>query len=175
MKYRVLLLAALLFILASSLIAQEENDTSNNQYDYRHAVGANIGETTGKGLVYRYSFDKFSAQVGFLPVITDFNTDSDVSGSLSFYYRIKEYKNINLKLYQGTEYQYTRGYEYSDIGYYPPVGHLKTHHYINTSLGFGIDILLGNRASINLLLGYTAIENFAQLKVKGEAGVFFHF
>lgn len=34
---------------------------------------------------------------------------------------------------------------------------------------------MGKHLSLNLMLGYAAMDNFTSLKVKGESGLFFHF
>jgi hypothetical protein len=168
----------LAILLVIAVQAQDENEAELNPYDYKHAVGANLGETTGVGLAYRYSFDRFSAQLAFWPVVEDIETNVNLRASLSFYYRLREYEHVNLLLYQGNEYQYRKHYMYScPFGfvcpqYVPVVGEI---HEYSTSLGFGVEFLMGKHLSLNIMLGYAAMDNFTSLKLKGESGLFFHF
>ncbi|MFO7879013.1 MAG: hypothetical protein ACQES0_04105 [Bacteroidota bacterium] len=164
-------------MLALTLHAQENPADEGKPYDFKHAVGANLGETTGVGLAYRYSFDRFSAQLAFWPVVEHFEYDVNLRASLSFYYRLREYEHVNLLLYQGNEYQYRKRYSYCSPGdFICPLYVLASEQSLySTSLGFGFEFLMGKHLSLNLMLGYAAMDNFTSLKVKGESGLFFHF
>ncbi|MFP4664544.1 MAG: hypothetical protein ACLFM1_08955 [Bacteroidales bacterium] len=170
---------AMAILLSLTGLAQENRDTSPKPYDFKHAIGVNLGETTGKGLAYRFSHEKFSAQLAFWPVVEDFDYDAEIFTSLSFYYRLREYEHGNLLLYQGNEYQYSKQFTWGCppgmFCLHQPNNGIEEKHLYSTSLGFGFELLLGKRGSINLLMGYTAMDNFTMLKVKGEVGMFFHF
>ena len=167
-------LLACLLVFNMNALAQEEKEADINPYDHKHAVGGNLGETTGLGLAYRHSFDRFSAQIAFWPVVEDFESNVNLQASLSFYYRLREYEHVNLLLYQGNAYQYRKRYPYFPYPY-NCIHSFEENHLYSTSLGFGVEFLMGKHLSLNLMLGYAAMDNFTSLKVKGESGLFFHF
>jgi hypothetical protein len=69
---------------------------------HKHALGAGAGFTTGYGLSYRYTPNKFGIQVNFAPYksesITRFST------GLTFLYQLMETDKTALYLYQANHY-----------------------------------------------------------------------
>jgi hypothetical protein len=91
------------FILLSiSLLSVNVFAQKTEIIKHKHALGAGAGFTTGYGLSYRYTPNKFGVQVNFAPYksesITRFST------GLTFLYQLMETDITALYLYQANHY-----------------------------------------------------------------------
>ncbi|MFO7791273.1 MAG: hypothetical protein R6V32_11970 [Bacteroidales bacterium] len=180
MKNQFLYLIFTIFLLTSaiSLNAQEEKEEKREKEErYKHAVGGAFGKTSGKGIAYRHTIDKFSAQLAFLPEVEDFKHDFEYTTGLTFFYELFHSEHVNLFVYQSNQYHC-----FVEKGYYPPYPMPEpvripgeTYHHYNMGLGFGFEIVMFKRLSLNLMIGYSAQENFKKYVISPELGVFYNF
>lgn len=158
------LAAAFIILSVNPLIAGQNSD---NQEDlsvntYQHAFGFGAGVTTGYGLSYRYFENRFGIQANFAPFYTE--SRSHMSTGLSILFRLENTEHVNFYLYQGnhllTEYrQFTREY---------------TYRWFN-GLGVCIEIIMRERASLNIMSGFAGRDNFDEIGVTGELALYFLF
>lgn len=165
-------LSILLIIGCIQLFAQQPDSISKKQNKFKHELGINYGKTTGKGLSYRYNLNRLAIQLSVLPEIKVPVEYADVSTSMSFLYRIKKFKHIQLFLYQSNQYDLFYGHIYPPACYNTETGFI--HHY-NTGIGFGVELLFLKHFSLNLLAGYAALDDFNIYKLTVEAGIYYKF
>jgi len=158
----------ILIFVKSTALAQ---DSSRN---FKHAIGAAAGFTTGYGLSYRFMPAKYGVQITFAPY-HDSNLDRFSTG-LTLLYTLVESKVTNLFLYQGTHHYYnSRIEERYDPDKTTPTSVRVTESYVNVGLGVGIEIIIAKRVGFNLMAGYAAYDNFNKLNITGESGLFYKF
>ncbi len=51
----------------------------------------------------------------------------------------------------------------------------KTEQYFNNGIGFGIEIIMAKRISLNLMAGYAFYDNFRKLNITGETALYYKF
>ncbi|HEY0031283.1 MAG TPA: hypothetical protein VGC65_11030 [Bacteroidia bacterium] len=148
--------------------------------EFKHAIGAGAGFTTGYGLSYRFIPKRFGMQVNFAPYHTS-ETDR-YSVGLTFLCRLIQSRNSNLFLYQGNHYFYNS----ETISYVerphpgqttePPIVTTKNiERYVNNGLGIGIEFIIAKRIAFDLMAGYAAYDNFNKVNFTGETGLYFKF
>jgi hypothetical protein len=166
------MLSLIIILICSIQIQAQEVDTLESKPEYKHGIGAAAGFTTGYGLSYMYSLNKFSIQAVFSPYVED-KDNMKFSSGLSFMYRLVEAKHVNLFLYEGNHWYYSKELYY----YYWGVneGSLDVDNYFHCGVGFGFEFKLGERLSYNLMVGYAAAQNFTRLLPTGETGLFYRF
>ncbi len=163
-KYFILLSISLLSI---NVFAQKTETVK-----HKHALGAGAGFTTGYGLSYRYTPNKFGVQVNFAPYksesITRFST------GLTFLYQLMETDKTALYLYQANHY-----YSNSNSAAYNQVNGLydkkEEEAYFNNGLGFGFEVTIVKNIGFNLMTGYALYQNAKNYNVTGEAALYFKF
>lgn len=186
------LIAFLIMIIASvplfngTAFAQEKklttkdtiNEKTANTRDYKYAIGAAAGFTTGYGLSFRYMPSKLMFQLTFAPY-HDSQTDR-YSAGIAFLYIISRTKTVNLFLYQADHYYYNS--QVSSIQVYAPFSSTPTttqtrttDNYFNIGIGTGLEFIIRERFSFNIMLGYAAYNNFNILNLTGETGLYFKF
>jgi len=84
----------------SQVLGQDKVKESSS----KHGLGAGAGFTTGYGLSYRYTPNKWGAQVNFAPYKD--NETERYSVGLTFLYKLIENTNTSLYAYQGNHYYY---------------------------------------------------------------------
>jgi hypothetical protein len=175
-NYILSILLSVIALLFAGQVQSQEVKVQDSKLVYKHALGAAAGYTTGCGLSYKYSINKFSAQLVFLPIYIG-KDDMSFSTGLTFMYRLVETNHVNLFLYEGNHWHY---YKQIDYGYYNYYGHyyediIDVDNYLNCGVGFGLEFKLGERLAFNLMFGYSARENFEKLKPTIETGLFYNF
>lgn len=169
MKKTLYLLAISCFLVTFPLksIAQEVSETPQ-PVRLKHALGMAAGATTGYGLSYRYNPSKWTFQTTFAPIITEYS--NRVSLGISFLYYLAENNRTSLYLYEGNHYLYHKSknpYE----NYYPD----ENDSFWNNGVGIGIEFIIFKQVSFNLMAGYGFYDNFKQLNVTGETGLYYRF
>jgi len=176
MKTKAIFLLPILFLfLLQSVLGQKQNDTANN-ITFKHALGVAAGFTTGYGLSYRFTPNKFGVQLTFAPYKND--ETAQYSLGITFMYKIIESEFANFFLYQGNHFFYTKDKTYDYIYYYPNfsfTGREVVDKYWNNGIGIGIEFIILKRVSFNLMGGYAAYKNFENINITGETGLFFKF
>lgn len=131
---------------------------------YKHAIGMSAGFTIGYGLTYQYWIKNFGVQANFAPAVND--RDTRYTGGLSFFYKLITVEHLNLFLYQGNSYWYSKR-EYSSGA--------RTTKYLNNGLGIGIEFVAIDRVGLSIMGGYATRENFDNYNLTGEAILKFKF
>ncbi|MDQ3191953.1 MAG: hypothetical protein M3Q58_10195 [Bacteroidota bacterium] len=169
---------AALILIQFSFFNLKAQEVIPETQQYKHAIGAAAGFTTGYGLAYRFTPNKFGIQFAFGPFADEFVTL--LSGGLTFMYYIILDQTVNFFLYQGNHYLYRHSKEYfyeNDPGFHFPEPELRwvTQNRVNNGLGFGFDFNIGKRISWNIMSGYAAYNNFNKFSLTGETSLFFKF
>lgn len=171
MMRKIALLISTLFISAPLVFAQSNNAQQNDseKVEYHHALGGAAGYTTGYGLSYRYYNNRFFAQATFAPYMTEDN--ARISAGIAFMYRVSDNEIANLFLYQANHYYYTKSTDYS---YYSGDRTVDEHHQVNNGLGFGMEFSV-DQVVLSIMTGFAAYDNFTQMGLTGEIGVYYKF
>lgn len=147
--------------------AKKAND---HEEKFNHYMGVGAGLTTGNGLSYRYIPDNFGAQLTFSPYIKENSTIYNLG--LTFIYRLIKADITNFYIYQGNRYYYSKTKQYN------PDNSVETENiasYFNNGVGIGIEFILLERVSINIMGGYAAFDNFQEIDFTGEAALYYIF
>ncbi len=158
------------------MLSGQDNETSEQSQSFKHALGVGAGWTTGYGLSYRYFIDKCGIQATFAPY-SDYNTTQFSSG-LTFLFYLINAENTNLFFYQGNHFFYSKDTYYYGGGMYISGGDNNSEYvdqFFNHGLGIGIEFLIANRVSFNLMGGYAGYENFDRISLTGETGLYYRF
>ncbi|MFZ6052476.1 hypothetical protein [Halocola ammonii] len=174
MKY----FTTLFFFIALTMMSvqgQSENDTIPNSNSLmKHSLGATAARANGVGLTYRYWPGNFGVQATFGPYLED--DLANISAGITFLYRIAGTEHVELFAYQGNHYRFEEYYE----GFYSPGppyhdDKLVTEENFNTGIGLGVEFIILKQINLDLMLGYTAIDNFTGLTITGGAGLYYNF
>ena len=154
----------LIVLLAHPASAQEKIDSAAV---YKHGLGVAAGFTTGYGLSYRNWSDHFGLQFTFAPYMDDRETTLSFGGT--FLYNFIQAGDVNFFAYQGNHLRY-RNFKY------PNSSPNDEGLIYNTGVGMGLEFpLFIKRLRFNVMVGYGAYNNFTELNITGEGGVFFRF
>ncbi len=159
MKTRILKSLLFFFILIEISPVQAQNET-----DYKHAFGVAAGFTTGYGLSYRFTPNKFGIQATFAPYVD--NEREMFSIGITFLYIIVKAENLNLFLYQGNQYFYNKKKLTTPI---------EVNEYFNNGIGIGLEFTFQKRFGFNIMGGYAGYEDFNKINFTGETALFFRF
>ena len=155
-------------------IGYSQDITSKN----KHALGVNMGFTTGYGITYRYYIEDFVLQTSFSPEIERKN-EYLVNAALGVLYRIRSGDKINLYAYTSAYYyrskNHRRNYRGIDIYDILHPDASKNNNSYNLGTGLSFEFIILERLSLNLMFGYAAYNNFDHLNMTAELGTFFVF
>lgn len=169
------LLFCMLFALKTVHPQNANEDTSKTIF--KHAIGAGAGFITGYGLSYRYMPSKFGVQLNFAPY-HDNETDRYSLG-ITFLYTIIKNNISSLFFYEGNHYYYNSVTVYNYDPFIPnnpnPTKRRETTNYFNNGVGFGIELIIVKRISLNLMTGYAFYNNFTQVNITGETALYYKF
>lgn len=164
---------AIIALSFNSFSQYEENDTKKEEHrkTAKHAVGLAAGFSTGYGLSYQYTPNKLTFQLAFAPIKDEFNTL--ISTGLTFIYRLKEGDKLNFFLYQANHYLVDRSTNsrYISPGVYQ--NFTTNNDRFNNGLGLGFEFFVGKTVLFNLMAGYGARNNFQDIGLTGEIGLFY--
>ena len=133
MKY---FLLSICFVLIANIAFAGDSIPARSS---KHQLGLNVGSVTGLGLAYRYTESKLMHQVTFLPVVTSGFSFVDLSYSL--FYKLKEREYTDFNLYCGTHALIVSQNSTTTVGSV-------------TGGGFGFDFKLGSYFTANLNGGF---------------------
>ena len=169
MKTNILIFIIFLSFLNVPIFGQTNSDSvDNNSIKYKYALGIGAGYSTGYGLSFKFTPNKFGIQTIFGPFS---NRDMDqFSIGVTLFYILIETKITNLFLYQGNHLNYSIYHP----SLYDGLINEKTK-YFNNGVGFGIEFNFSKRFSFNLMCGYAFYENFERLGLTGETSLYFKF
>lgn len=165
----------LLVLLSAKIQAQSENDTiANSNAEMKHSLGATGGKANGIGLTYRYWPGKFGVQATLGPYIEE--DYAEISAGITFLYSIAQTKYVELFAYQGNHFQY---FEENYTSYPPQSPNGKSFSNVersfHTGVGLGVEFIILKQINFDLMLGYTAVDNFEGLNITGGAGLYYNF
>ena len=178
--FKLTLVTLSLLALQFNSFSQYEKDDKNDNDKYsqirnsKHALGIAAGVSTGYGLAYQYKPGKLSFMLAFAPYKDDYNTM--ISTGLTFIYRLKEGEKLNFFLYQANHFITDRSTytTYSFPGNVPTTTTTNNDR-INNGIGFGFEFFLGRSVTFNIMAGYGARNNFEEIGLTGETGLFYNF
>ena len=177
MKKIITLLSAVL--LASGLQAQTDYGTETETNDFRFAIGAHSGSTTGQGFSFRYQPEKFGIQLTGIPIFNGRNNFYSSTG-LTLMYTLRKHERLDLFTYLGNHYIYQRYESFPFVDPWPmpsePV--ILTERNYNIGLGAGINIHLWQVLDLSLQLGYGVYNvNNSNINsnIAGEIGLYYRF
>ena len=153
----------------------QDKTPSTSENINKHALGAGAGFTTGYGLSYRYTPNKWGAQVNFAPYKD--NETERYSVGLTILYKLIENTNTSLYAYQGNHYYYNSQmeYTYNPIAPFNQTYERVSEGYMNNGVGFGIEIIIAKRISFNLMAGFATYRNFSNINLTGETALYYKF
>ncbi len=178
MRRRFVLIVLSLISVLSVVSAQEQNE----EYSYKkskHAVGFGAGYSTGIGITYRHSFNKFGVQLAGFPYVSDNHTSYNLG--LTFLYNFIQTDKSIFFLYQGNRFYY----DDSDDVYF--IGNATEIIYYNSqsierelvnSLGLGYEFLVYDRIGLSFMGGYAfSAKDYDSnsLSFTGEFSALYHF
>lgn len=152
-------------------MAQDSESSTTNTLN--HSLGVAAGFTTGYGLSYRFQPNKFGVQVVFGP--SGSSNRQRFSSGLTFLYRLKEHKNLNLFVYQGNHYLYTHEEQYYYVDYDRGYTKYQTTHQFNNGAGFGFEFVFVDVVSLNFMVGYASYDLFNHINLTAETGLYYKF
>jgi len=168
---RTKILSVLLVFLISALnIKGQDVNYFQKKPSYKNAMGIGLGFTTGYGLAYRYTVNKFGVQVNFAPYINDYGKNASISVGLTLLNRIVEGNSSNLYLYFANDYLYRKRKNYNGYG----LNYDESEKW-NTGIGLGFEFNTKKRVVLNVMGGYAQYNSFQMLFFTGELALFYRF
>lgn len=175
---KLILIFLSMIALGFNSLSQTQNEIKEIPKTAKHAIGVAAGLSTGYGLSYQFSpSQKLTFQLAFAPFKDE--NETQISTGLTFIYRIKEGEKLNFFVYQANHFIVDRHNDYTyeyDInsGQYVSYGPTYVNNdRINNGLGLGFEFFLGKNVLFNLMGGYGARNNFKELGLTGEFGLFY--
>ena len=165
----------LFFFLLETVQLQAQNDSIKTKH-YKHALGIAAGFTTGYGLSYQFTPNKFGIQACFAPYKDDYGDQYSIG--ITFLYKLVETEFANLFAYQGNHFFYSSNKTYGYIYSYPYYNYSEietVNKYWNNGIGLDIELILQKRISLNLMGGYAVYKNFKNIGFTGETSLYFKF
>ena len=159
MKTKFIIVAALFMctIIQNGFSQDSTSSKSVNEAGKsKHAIGLVLGTSAGYGLSYRYTPNRFGAQVTFAPYIED--NYYNICTGLTFTYDLKNYKYTRLFLYQSNSLFST-----------------STESFVNNGVGAGIELISKHQIGTNLMAGYASYDNLSSINLTAEIGLFYKF
>jgi len=173
-------LIILLLLLSVAHIEAQKDSANEKLPNFKHAIGAGAGFTTGYGLSYRFMPAKFGGQINFAPFQNDQTTRYSIG--LTFLYKLIQSTNTNLYLYQGNHFYYNSQLQYiyvepkdPNLPMPEPTMERVTESFFNNGIGIGIEFIIIKRIALNLMGGYATYRNFSQINFTGEAALYYKF
>ncbi len=165
MKTKLLLIIVILSFLNAPIFGQANSDVVNeNYYKNKYALGVGVGYTTGYGISFKFTPNKFGVQCNFAPAYTQDYTQ--ISVGLTFLYTLIEAEITNFYLYQGNHFIYDDyNTNYSN----------RETIYFNNGIGLGIEFIILKCISLNVMGGYAFYDDFERLGFTGETGLYYKF
>ena len=174
MKYFTSLLFFLALTLSSVHGQSEDESIDNSNSEMKHSLGGTGGVANGFGLTYRYWPGNFGVQATFGPYLEDDLVN--ISAGVTFLYKIAGTEHVELFAYQGNHLRYE---EYIDRIWIPGQqdyeDNLVVEESFNTGIGLGVEFIILKQINLDLMLGYTAIDNFTGLTITGGIGLYYNF
>lgn len=164
-KYFVIVFIGLTTVMFSNKLSAQKS---------RWSLGFNAGHVTGVGPAFKYTNNNWAAQLSFMPLVRDKDTDFNVRTSIALFYRISDGDRIDLYLYQANQHRYLSQYLVSDC-YLGCSGYHQKAHYYDTSLGFGFEYEFTKNIALTIMTGYTAMENFTKASIGLESSLMYKF
>jgi hypothetical protein len=161
MKTKILIFIIFLSFLNMPIIGQTVSDSVNyNSIKSKYALGFGAGFTTGYGMSFKFTPNKFGLQTNFAPLYTHYQTRYSIG--VTILYTLFEDERSSFYLYQANNFMYSKMSDYVNT-------------YFNNGFGFGIELVFIEHFGLNLMAGYGASRNFEQLSITGETGIYYKF
>lgn len=177
MKKTFLLVTAIIAFTSIHFSAQSQIllDSARNHV-YKHNLGFEVGQVTEFGLSYRYMPNKFGFQGNIGGNKDDYQSKFLIGETVL--YSLFRNRFTDFYLFQGNtfKYEFDKGYNgYYDYTYGYYVYEPRETYGVNSSFGFGMELVLLNHISINGAVGYGALNNFEEIETVGSFGMYYKF
>ena len=167
MRKSILTSLALIFTLSITFGQNVADPAEEN--NLRHSLGVGAGFTTGIGMSYRYSFNRFKIQATFAPISDNYSVN--YHAGLTALYSLIDAKNTIFYLYQGNYFHYEKYKNYNS--FYGVKERIRRDW--NHGLGIGIEFIILKRIGFNLMGGYALYDSFDRIGITGETGLYYMF
>jgi len=165
----------IIFITLISMIASICNAQDSIQdAKLKHGLGFGAGFTTGYGISYKYTPNKFGVQVNLAPYKS--KSLQRYSLGITLMYTLIEKKVSKLYLYEANHF-YSSSETFNS---YDNLGNVSGSYkindsFINNGLGFGFELTIAKSLGLNLMAGYAFYDNFNSINITGETALHYKF
>ncbi|MFW5793201.1 MAG: hypothetical protein ACOCWC_02875 [Bacteroidota bacterium] len=158
---------AFIVLFSSFQITSHAKENQDNNEKFKHYLGVGAGLTTGHGISYRFWPEVFGAQLTFAP----YKDANSINYNIGFTFLFKIIKTdiTNFFIYQGNRYFYEKHEAYDNSG------EESISSNLNNGIGIGIEFIIWDRVSFNIMGGYASYDNFDKINFTGEAGLYYIF
>jgi len=164
MKISILIIIILLSSLFMPVFGQTSSDAGRYPIKYKYAIGAGAGFTTGYGLSFKFTPNKFGIQTTFGSIT--YYESSKWNLGLTFLWSLLDSEYAILYLYQGNNYRYYYKSDYRGV---------ISNKEINFGVGMGVEAIVLKRIGLNVMYGYGFYDNFDRSFLTGELGIYYKF
>jgi len=160
------------FLLFLSLNGFGQNNLDSTVLSPKHFIGLHAGNTTGRGISYRYWPSKFGFQTTFAFEKRKSYNRLSLDIGLSLLYKLKENEKFGVYAYLGHDIDYN---QHETWGGQPITTIANLQYNIGIGVGFKANIL--KNLDANIQFGYALLDltqNFHS-GLAGEIGLYYHF
>lgn len=157
----------IIILLITCLVSGKAQEPKyNEKKDLVHAIGVNVGMTSGVGLSYRYMPKALGAQVtlGYLGN----PSSSYISTGGMLLYKITEGKHSQLNLYTSAHLLKNNYIRFNESG-------THTETMLNFGVGISVDLKITSRTSLSGNVGYGAYDKMEYYSMDFGLGCFYKF
>jgi hypothetical protein len=165
----------LLFFFAIVCFAQENPEgTEVKSTRFSHGLGVAGGATSAYGLSYRLHVERLGIFITYAPLKVDNRSQHNLGFGLL--YNLIEGQKANLFLYQSNYYfRESETYDTHD----PQTGKKEEKEYVNShmnhGLGLGMEFIIAKVVGLNIMAGYGAYNDFEEIGITLEGGLYYKF
>lgn len=169
------LISLLLIFSGIVCYAQENQETSvETSSKITHDLGIAGGATSAYGLSYRIHIERLGAFITYAPFKTDNISQHNLG--FGFLFSLIEGQKANLFLYQSNYYfketETDKRHDYQ-TGKIEEVKEVNSH--MNHGLGLGMEFIIARAVGFNIMAGYGAYNNFEEIGITLEGGLYYKF
>jgi len=149
-------------IFLGPLICQTKVDSSAAKL-YRHNFGITRDYRSGYGVSYKYWPGRVGIQFNLDPVII--TQDRLIGSGITLLYKFTEAGWINLFLYQGFHFQYSKqNYFYQE-----------SQKIFYEAMGLGSELMLSKHLSLTITAGFIGFSEYERFLLTSQTGLFYRF
>ncbi len=169
---KLLLAISFLVAITKTTFAQDTTNTQSKK-PYKHYIGIAAGHTTGNGISYRYNQSRWGAQTTFYTMRN--HNDKKLSFGMTIIYKMIDRRKTGLFMYASNRYQNYKFDPFGKNSNYSSYYNNKHSGEWNQGVGIGIEILALESISMNFMGGFATYEDFDNINMTGELGIYYTF